>query len=112
MAKTIDKIIDKVSCKYGAPIGRSNVKPQNYVIVDTGRLFLVNPNTKESKRLFDCRVPMPDGCYDKGGAYWGMGNELRVRYTKDLSYVEFYRKGENDAFNSDIPADAVRMGEL
>lgn len=94
MMKTIDKIIDKVNCKYGAPMGRSNVYPQNYSIVDTGRKYIVCPNTKGSKRLFDCRVPMPDGCYDKGGAYWGNGKELRVSYTKDLSYIKFYRVGD------------------
>lgn len=74
--KTIDKIIDKVSCKFGAPMGRANIgtKPEN-------------------KRIFDSRVPMSCyGEYDKGGAYWGLGKELRVRYTKDLSYIEFYRK--------------------
>lgn len=77
--RTIDKIITKVSCKYGAPMGRANVGQK--------------PN---DKRIFDCRVPMPDGCYDRGGAYWGIGKELRVRYTKDLSYVEFYRVGDSD----------------
>jgi hypothetical protein len=74
--KTIDKIISPVSGKYGAPMGRLSVgtKPDN-------------------KKIFDCRVPM-NGAYDKGGAYWGLGNELRVLYTKDLSYIEFYRVGE------------------
>ena len=42
-------------------------------------------------RIFDCYVPMRDGAYDKGGAYWGIGSPLRVEYTKDLSYVKFYR---------------------
>ena len=32
-----------------------------------------------------------DGAYDKGGAYWGCGAELRVSYTKDLSFIRFYR---------------------
>jgi len=31
------------------------------------------------------------GAYDKGGAYWGLGNEIRVRYNKDLTFIEFYR---------------------
>lgn len=77
--RTIDKIIDKVDCKYGAPMGRSShgERPQNV-------------------KIYDCRVPMySDGAYDKGGAYWGIGPELRVKYTKDLSYVEFYRVGDN-----------------
>lgn len=89
--KTIDKIITKVSSQYGAPMGRSNVLPQKYSIVDIGTKYIVNPDTKESKRIFDCAVPMSDGCYDKGGAYWGIGTQLRVSYTKDLSYINFYR---------------------
>lgn len=95
--RTIDKIITKVSGKYGAPIGRSNVLPQAYSIVDTGRKFLANPFTKESKRIFDCAVPM-NGAYDRGGAYWGLSSrgegmgQLRVEYTKDLTYIKYYRK--------------------
>lgn len=73
--RTLDKIIDKVSCKYGSPMGRGNVgtKPEN-------------------KKVFDCAVPMSDGAYDRGGAYWGLGRQLRVSYTKDLTYINFYRK--------------------
>ena len=72
--RTIDKIITKVNCKFGAPMGRINVgnKPTN-------------------KRIFDCKVSM-SGAYDVGGTYWGLGSELRVSYTKDLSYINFYRK--------------------
>jgi hypothetical protein len=87
---TIDKIITPVNSQYGAPMGRSNVLPQEYTVVNTGRQFLVV--NKASKRIFDCAVPMCDGAYDKGGAYWGMGKQLRVKYTKDLSYIEFYRR--------------------
>ena len=73
--KTIDKIITKVNCKFGAPMGRSNIgnKPTN-------------------KRIFDCNVPISSDGYDCGGTYWGLGSELRVSYTKDLSYINFYRK--------------------
>jgi hypothetical protein len=72
--RTIDKIITKVSCKYGAPMGRANIgeKP-------------------EGVKIYDCAVPMSDGAYDNGGAYWGIGRQLRVSYTKDLSYIHFYR---------------------
>lgn len=72
--RTIDKIITKVDGKYGAPMGRHNVGTR--------------PPTK---KVYDCMVPMPDGCYDRGGVYWGLGKELRVSYTKDLSYINFYR---------------------
>ena len=79
--RTINKIITEVSTKFGAPMGRRNI----------GDLQI------EGKRIFDCRVPMcyTDPAYDKGGAYWGLGNQLRVSYTKDLTYVNFYRHGQN-----------------
>jgi len=73
--KTIDKIITKLDCKYGSPMGRSNVGER-----------------PTDKKVFDCRVPMySDGAYDKGGAYWGIGSQLRVSYTKDLLFIHFYR---------------------
>jgi hypothetical protein len=78
--RTIDKIIKEVSSKYGAPMGRANIgtRPAD------GKV-----------RVYDCAVPMSSyGEYDKGGAYWGLGKQLRVSYTKDLSYIEFYRRGE------------------
>jgi len=75
--RTINKIITNVDCKYGAPIGRSNVG---------------NKPVSNKIKIFDCAIPMyGDGAYDKGGVYWGCGPQLRVKYTKDLSYIEFYR---------------------
>ena len=71
-------IITKVSCKYGAPMGRPDVG--------------IRP--KEGK-IYDCAVPMcSTGDYDRGGAYWGTGRQFRVKYTRDLSYIEFYRLGD------------------
>lgn len=73
--KTIDLIITELYPYNGAPMGRCNVgtKP-------TGQ------------RIYDCAVPLSsDGAYDRGGAYWGLGRQLRVAYTKDLSYINFYR---------------------
>ena len=70
-----DLILCDVDCRWGAPMGRANVgeKPTD-------------------KRIFNRRVPLIyDGAYDKGGAYWGMGKELRVEYTSDLTYIMFYR---------------------
>ena len=71
----VSELIPDVNCQYGAPMGRANkgAKPSD--------------NTK----IYDKRVPMIDGAYDLGGAYWGCGPQLRVRFTKDLSYIEFYR---------------------
>ena len=73
--RTIDKIITKVSCKNGAPMGRGsndvNFKPTD-------------------RKVFDCAVPLSQG-YDKGGAYWGYPDNIRVEYSKDLSYLRYYR---------------------
>ncbi len=85
--KTIDKIITNVSTKFGAPMGRHNAGTKPHVITsgNSGRIAKCNQIT-----VFDCSVPLIDG-YDKGGVYWGIGEDLRVSYTKDLSYIEFYR---------------------
>lgn len=83
--RTIDKIITQVPkerLQYGAPMGRHNVGKR-----------------PTDKKIYDCAVPMSsDGAYDRGSVYWGcpspgkgMG-QLRVSYTKDLSYINFYRK--------------------
>ena len=71
--RTIDKIIHPVSTKFGAPMGRSN-----------------KGTAPEGKKIFDCYIPMSGG-YDRGGAYWGTPDNVRVKYTKDLEYIEFYR---------------------
>ena len=86
--KTIDKIITKLSCKYGAPMGRNNVGTKPTVITSGKNCKIVKSN---QITIFDCAVPMCGSAYDKGGAYWGIGEQLRVSYTKDLSYIEFYR---------------------
>jgi len=75
--RLINQIITPVNGKRGAPMGRSNVG--------------VPPPA--GTKVFDEYIPMSEPAYDKGGAYWGMPNNVRVRYTKDLSYVEFYRPG-------------------
>jgi hypothetical protein len=86
--KTLDKIITKVSTKFGAPMGRSNVGTKPTVMTSGNNCKIVKRN---QITFFDCAVPMYDGGYDKGGAYWGIDRQLRVSYTKDLSYIEFYR---------------------
>ena len=53
--------INPVSCKYGAPMGRH-----------TGPEYLDTSLGKISLR----RVPLDSGGYDKGGAYWGIGQPL------------------------------------
>ena len=76
--KTIDKIITKVDGRRGAPMGRPNIGDR-----------------PKHMRIYDCAVPMSsDGAYDRGGAYWGIDKQLRVKYNKDLSFVKFYRLGD------------------
>lgn len=81
----IKRVIPEVNSKWGAPMGRSS--------------YGVDPNTvvtnEKEVKVYDKRVPMSDcGAYDLGGAYWGCGPQLRVRFTSDLEYVEFYRVGD------------------
>lgn len=78
--RTIDKIITKCNCQYGAPMGRSGV----------GSMAQLEQSGYVG-RIYDCAVPLDNGGYDKGGAYWGIPSNLRVEYTKDLSYIHFYR---------------------
>jgi len=95
--RTIDKIIWPVDCKYGAPMGRRSIIPNDCEVVDIGahKKYLVDLETKKSQVLYDCAIRMsPCGAYDFGGAYWGCGKQMRVQYTKDLSYIKFYRRGE------------------
>ena len=73
--RTIDRIITKVNTTYGAPMGRMNR----------------GENPCDGTKVFDCRVPLNNGAYDRGGAYWGFPDNLRVQYTKDLTYINFYR---------------------
>jgi len=93
---TLFKIITNVSCKFGAPMGRGNVGKRPTLITSGKNCKIVKSN---QITIFDCAVPMcSDNAYDIGGVYWGIGRQLRVSYTKDLSYIEFYRKGEQ-SFN-------------
>lgn len=85
----ISDIVTPVSCKYGAPMGRPNKgsHPATVIRGRNGRICKV-----DQVKVYDKRVPMSqDGAYDTGGAYWGIGKELRVRFTKDLSFIEWYR---------------------
>ncbi len=87
--RTIDKIITKVSCKFGAPMGRYDIDDRESETVN-GQIY-----KKFNGKVFDCRIDLCSGGYDKGGVYWGwgIGKQLRCSYTKDLSYVHFYRVG-------------------
>jgi hypothetical protein len=53
--------LSNVSCKYGAPMGRSDFIPDD--IETAGKLYLE-------------KLRWVDGAYDQGGAYWGMGDPI------------------------------------
>lgn len=69
---------DNVSCRYGAPMGRSSYGTVGYEF------------EPRSVRLF--RVNIDNGGYDDGGAYWGHGEPLYCA-TDDSGYREFIRAG-------------------
>ena len=50
----------EVSCKYGAPLGRRSTP---ILDTDAGRISLQ-------------KIPLDTGGYDRGGAYWGIGQPL------------------------------------
>lgn len=87
--RTIDEIIYAVQTGAYTKMGRDNV----------------GTAPADGTRVYDSRVPLVDGCYDKGGVYWGSGH-IRVKYTKDLSYIEFYRVG--DIPTNNLPNTAKR----
>jgi hypothetical protein len=85
----VSQLIPEVSTKYGAPMGRANVgkEPKTITRGNNGRICKI-----DQIKVYDRRVPMSScGTYDQGGSYWGIGSQLRVRFTKDLQYIEFYR---------------------
>ncbi len=71
----LNRVITKVNTKYGAPMGRADI----------------GTKPTDKTKVYNKRVQLIEG-YDNGGAYWGIGSELRVSFTADLSYIEFYRK--------------------
>lgn len=56
--------LPKLSCKYGAPMGR----PDSIVDPDAPVKFYLN------------KLRFVDSCYDQGGAYWGMGKPVYWAY--------------------------------
>lgn len=84
----ISDIIVPVSGKYGAPMGRANVGTQPVTVTSGRNNRIVKKN---QVKVYEKRVHLFDG-YDIGGAYWGYPSNLYVRFTKDLTYIEFFRK--------------------
>lgn len=59
----------------GAPMGRDNI----------------GTRPTDGTKVYDRNVPISLDGYDVGGAYWGKGIPLRVAFTRDMSFVLFYR---------------------
>lgn len=83
-----DRIVCPVDTRFGAPMGRTN---KLWPLKEGGFYdFSADPIDWGNTPHFDRTVPMCSG-YDKGGAYWGFPNDLRVRFSKDGEWWEFYR---------------------
>jgi hypothetical protein len=86
----ITDIITPVNTKYGAPMGRTNIGNQPLTVTSGPNNRILKKN---QVKVYQKRVPMCSCCgaYDIGGAYWGCGSPLYVRFTKDLTFVNFFR---------------------
>lgn len=96
-----------VGSRWGAPMGRRDrgkLLPDGRVLHDTGKCSCSTgiwgmcsecPKPEPIKaRIYDRYLPMDSQGYDRGGAYWGIGPRMRVRFTACLSFVEYYREGD------------------
>ena len=77
-----------VSGKYGAPLGRPS---SNTYIDKKGRTFEITA-TPDAKPFRLIRCPLDGGGYDRGGAYWGIGQPLYY-YEGPLSDISGYVRG-------------------
>ncbi len=84
----ISDIITPVNCNFGSPMGRDNVGNEPITVTSGKNCKIVKKN---QIKVYEKRVHLTDG-YDPGGAYWGSPSNLYVRFTKDLKFVQFYRK--------------------
>ena len=91
-ADIFNEIVCKVDCKFGAPMGRHNrMQEFSHMGLHDIPVYKDVEIDWANTPHFDRDVPLDNGGYDKGGAYWGHGSPLRVRYTKDGKLWEFYR---------------------
>jgi hypothetical protein len=73
-----------VSCKYGAPMGRGGLQPENYAAF-------------AGKRVHLRRVRLDSGGYDRGGAYWGTGAPLFCAWDDESGEEAYLRAKDRDA---------------
>jgi hypothetical protein len=79
MVNSINKYLRRnpVSCKYGAPLGASNIQGDN------------------SEKLHLQCVRLDSGGYDPGGTYWGRGQSLYCAFGDDGT-ESYYRAWSRD----------------
>lgn len=77
--------LEHLSCTYGAPMGRRN---------------RCEMQPDEVDKVFLAIVPMVDGDYDSGGAYWGGGGQPLWRAYCEMEITE----GEIDVFEQFLRA--------
>lgn len=82
----------EVSGKYGAPMGRPS---KNTYTDKQGRTFEITV-TDDAKPFRLIRCPLDNGGYDRGGAYWGLGEPLYY-YEGPLSDISGYVRGKTRA---------------
>ena len=57
-------------------------------------MIRINRIASYADKMRSYKVILDNEGYEKSGVYWGLPNNLRVQFTKDLSYVRFYRVGD------------------
>lgn len=60
----------------------------------SGRPGIGSEEDTKGKKIYQRKVAIDKKGYDKGGAYWGTGKSVYVRYTIDKSYVRFTEEKE------------------
>jgi hypothetical protein len=71
-----------VNCQYGAPMGRPSHFPHS-----------IEPGARAYLR----RIPINSGGYDRGGAYWGLGDPLWWCGDDSGALDMFFRAKDRDA---------------
>jgi len=89
----------RVDCKYGAPMGRAS---RNTYTDAQGHTFELTVNA-DARPFYLVKCPLDGGGYDRGGAYWGLGEPLYY-YEGPLSDISGYVRGHT----RERAKDAVR----
>lgn len=88
-----NQVIYKCDTSRDAPMGRGGRKNIGDNLMSGPVNISIQEWQKKSQQceIYERMVPLTEG-YDAGGAYWGIGPRLYVRYSADLNHIEFYRQ--------------------